>query len=71
MDRYLEQYIEKEGCEALPKRRDYTRSRIDLCRNCGGEGLADRCRCNVCGGTGRVRKTICVSVTVEAYGKGE
>ena len=71
----------------MEKVRKYELRKIEVCRNCGGEGMvhpkvegnwllrrmqdADRLvACDVCGGTGRVRKHTEITVTVKSF-RGE
>ncbi len=55
------------------KERTYDKVRIEVCRNCHGAGLtkADNeprpTRCPVCGGSGRVKKTVHIDLEVEPY----
>ena len=71
MDRYLKEYL----ANGSTKERDYTFERIELCRNCGGTGVADQAglltvkkvACTVCQGSGRIDKTIRVNVTIKPY----
>lgn len=68
----------------MEKVRKYESRKIEVCRNCGGEGMvhpkvegswllrrmqdADRLvACEVCGGTGRVRKHTAVTITVCSF----
>lgn len=68
----------------MEKVRKYELRKIEVCRNCGGEGMvhpqvegswllrrmqdADRLvACDVCGGTGRVRKHTEITVTVRSF----
>jgi DnaJ-class molecular chaperone len=68
----------------MEKVRKYELRKIEVCRNCGGEGMvhpkvegnwllrrmqdADRLvTCDVCGGTGRVRKHTEITVTVRSF----
>jgi DnaJ-class molecular chaperone len=60
------------------KVKKYDKTHIDLCRNCAGEGIVAASppassaprpcsseTCSVCGGSGRVRKTTRIEVTIE------
>jgi DnaJ-class molecular chaperone len=66
------------------KTREYTRERVELCRNCQGAGVvfttpdfhphgreveATPIECPVCGGSGRVRKVLDIKITIEPYAK--
>jgi DnaJ-class molecular chaperone len=68
----------------MEKVRKYELRKIEVCRNCGGEGMvhpkvegnwllrrmqdADRLvTCDVCGGTGRMRKHTEITVTVRSF----
>lgn len=68
----------------MEKVRKYESRKIEVCRNCGGEGVvhpkvegnwllrrmqdADRLvACDVCGGTGRVKKHTAITVTVSSF----
>ena len=67
MDKYLKEYLRNGSTKE--------RERIELCRNCGGTGLADdaglltvrKVTCQVCKGSGRIDKTIRVNVTIKPY----
>lgn len=71
MDKYLKEYL----ANGSTKEREHTSERIELCRNCGGTGLADdaglltvrKVTCQVCKGSGRIDKTIRVNVTIKPY----
>lgn len=43
----------------------YRNSRIDVCRNCQGEGITQDGICPVCNGKGRVRRTAEGVLTIE------
>lgn len=54
------------------KKRPFKYTKIDLCRNCQGCGVVEAEDfgrmmpvCPVCGGTGRIKKTIEGTVTIE------
>lgn len=62
------------------KVRNYDKETIEVCRNCKGTGIAyferdangevRRCEphpCPVCGGSGRVKKTLDIEITIEPY----
>jgi DnaJ-class molecular chaperone len=57
------------------KERTYDKVRIEVCRNCHGAGLihADAdgnpklSKCPICGGSGRVKKTVNIDITIEPY----
>lgn len=56
------------------KERYYERERIEVCRNCQGFGLVlldgeflPSTTCPVCEGSGRVKKTSKVAITIEPY----
>ena len=68
----------------MEKVRKYESSKIEICRNCGGEGMVNpklegnwllrrmQCpdrlvACDVCGGTGRVKKHTAITVTVSSF----
>ena len=60
----------------MKKERKYKYDNIEICRNCGGTGIADlnlitgitsQGYCPVCEGSGRVTVTRDVTVTVESY----
>ena len=63
------------------KKRQYSHENIEICRNCGGTGMAEsegfpsvfsgECAgvCPVCDGSGRVTVTRDVTVTVESFNK--
>lgn len=68
----------------MEKVKKYESRKIEVCRNCGGEGMVhpkvegnwllrrmqdtDRLvTCEVCGGTGRVRKHTAITVTVRSF----
>lgn len=60
----------------MEKVREYEFEKIEVCRNCGGTGKEKtvmgllRSACMVCGGSGRVRKTTEIKVTVRSF-RGE
>jgi DnaJ-class molecular chaperone len=56
------------------KERDYDKApRIEMCRNCRGAGMirvddaSTPSMCPVCGGSGRVKKTVKIHLVVEPY----
>ncbi|MDR2131000.1 MAG: hypothetical protein LBP56_07550 [Odoribacteraceae bacterium] len=66
----------------MGKRRDYNRESVEVCRNCKGSGVVhgpaafhahgrevdpEAVECAVCKGSGRVRKSLAVRVTIEPY----
>lgn len=63
----------------MKKERNYKYDTIEICRNCGGTGIAEKegrisvfsgeCVgvCPVCEGSGRVTVTRDVTITVESY----
>lgn len=68
----------------MEKVRKYESRKIEVCRNCGGEGMVNPklegnwlmrhiqaadgpVACEVCGGTGRVRKHTEITVTVRSF----
>lgn len=68
----------------MEKVRQYESNKIEICRNCGGEGMVNPklegnwlmrriqaadgpVACEVCGGTGRVRKHTEITVTVRSF----
>lgn len=58
----------------MEKRTEFNRSRVEVCRNCNAEGsvtTADGHRqpCEICGGSGLIKKTTIGTVIVEPYKK--
>ena len=55
----------------MSKTRNYKFDKIEICRNCLGEGklksLFKYTTCPVCEGSGRVRKTGEITITVEPF----
>lgn len=57
----------------MEKVREYEFEKIEVCRNCGGTGREKtimgllRNACEVCNGSGRVRKTTEIKVTVKPF----
>jgi len=64
------------------KIRNYISDRIEICRNCLGTGTVEeekggitglfrpgflKAECPVCGGSGRVRKIVDITITIEPY----
>lgn len=56
------------------KKRTFKQTKIEICRNCQGVGFVEngwngqaQPVCEVCNGSGRIRKTIEGIVTVEPY----
>ena len=64
------------------KTRNYISDRIEICRNCLGVGMVEEekgglagllrpgfneVECPVCGGSGRVKKTADITITIEPY----
>ena len=60
----------------MEKTRQFDFEKIEVCRNCGGTGKEKtvlgllRSRCPVCEGSGRVKKTTEITITVRAF-RGE
>lgn len=58
----------------MEKTRQYQFDKIEICRNCGGEGKEKTIRalfksaCSVCNGSGRVEKHTEITITVKPYG---
>lgn len=58
----------------MEKMREYEFTKIEICRNCGGTGRERsvlgliKGECPVCDGSGRVRKTTEITVTVRPFG---
>ena len=67
----------------MEKERQYQFTKIEICRNCGGSGMVHtqvdgnwirrmQCQdglvtCDVCGGSGRVKKHTAITVTVSPF----
>ena len=66
----------------MEKRTEFTRNTIEVCRNCKGTGIAytvpefhpygreddpQPYECPVCRGSGRVKKTLNIEITIEPY----
>lgn len=64
------------------KVRNYEKESIEVCRNCKGTGIVytvpefhpygreddpQPCECPVCRGSGRVKKTLNIEITIEPY----
>jgi len=66
----------------MNKRKEFAYDKIELCRNCKGTGVAytvpefhpyrkeddpQPYECSVCQGSGRVKKTLNIEITIEPY----
>ncbi len=55
------------------KERTYDKVRIEVCRNCQGIGMVQPddeprpSKCPVCAGSGRIKKTVNIEITIEPY----
>lgn len=43
------------------------RNALEVCRNCKGKGSVDGVRCELCLGSGMVKKTWEINITIEPY----
>lgn len=58
----------------MEKRTEFNHSRVEVCRNCNAKGVVTgasglRHTCEICGGSGLIKKTTIGTVIVEPYKK--